>query len=191
MRLLLHTCCGPCALYPLEAVLEAGHEVTMLYLNPNIQPKSEWQRRLDNVKIVADHYNLPLLVDDIYMEDEYVRRAKHEDRCLFCYGFRLEKVFERALADGFEAFSTTLLVSPYQNREAIIERGRALETNTLTFLPDDWRSGYRKGQEAAKTLGLYRQRYCGCLPSIEQSRFKDEIKARHQAEASLDQADRP
>ena len=189
MKLLLHTCCGPCALYPLESVIEAGHDVTMLYLNPNIQPKSEWQKRFDNVKLVADHFKIPLMVDKIYLEDEYVKRAQDENRCLYCYDLRLEKVFAHALASGFEAFSTTLLVSPYQNREQIVERGKALETDSMRFLADDWRPGYRKGQEQAKALGLYRQRYCGCLPSIEQSRFKEEIRARHAAEASQDRVD--
>lgn len=177
MKLLLHACCGPCVLYPLDQLLADNHEVTLFYLNPNIQPLAEWQRRLDNLEIVARHYDLPLIVDELYLEDEYVKRANDKARCLFCYDLRLELVQKRALSESFEAFSTSLLVSPYQNREAIVERGKALETESLLFLDDDWRTGYRQGQKKAKDLGLYRQRYCGCLPSIEQSRFKDEIKA--------------
>ena len=191
MKLLLHACCGPCALYPLDRLLDAGHEVTLFYLNPNIQPLSEWQRRLDGVQTVAAKMNVPLFADDLYLEREYVRRAADPNRCLYFYDLRLSQVQRRAAADDFEAFSTTLLVSPYQNRDAIVTRGTALAGDQLLFLADDWRSGYRQGQQAARDMGLYRQKYCGCLPSIEASRFKDEIRARHLAEAKQGPAEPP
>lgn len=191
MKLLLHACCGPCAIYPLASVLEAGHDVTLFYINPNIQPRSEWQRRLENTQIVAANMDVPLLIDSLYLEDEYMRRENDPNRCLYCYDTRLGKVSARALADGFEAFSTTLLVSPYQNRDAIVARGQMLATDALIFLGDDWRPGYREGQARAREMGLYRQQYCGCLPSIELSSFRDKIKAMHQAEVKPDQAAQP
>ena len=44
-RLLLQSCCGPCSSYVLE-YLTRYFRVTVLYYNPNIQPRSEYDRRL-------------------------------------------------------------------------------------------------------------------------------------------------
>lgn len=183
MKLLLHACCGPCAIYPIEAALDAGHEITLFYVNPNIQPQLEWARRLENLQTVALKYDLPLIVDPLYLEEAWLKRASDPERCHFCYQTRLGLVREKALLEGFEAFSTTLLVSPYQNRETIVHVGKSLERDDLVFLDADWRDGYRAGQQKARDMGLYRQKYCGCIPSIDESSFAAKIKKQHELAA--------
>jgi len=77
---------------------------------------------------------------------------------------------------GIEAFSTTLLVSPYQNHEAIIaSAAKASRETGVDFVCRDFRPGYREGQNMAKNDELYRQKYCGCIFSLEESAFRDKI----------------
>ncbi len=93
-----------------------------------------------------------------------------EHRCTnYCYRVRLEQTAKYAKEHGYDHITTTLLVSPYQNHEAIIETGKEIANYYgLTFLDRDFRVGFRKGQEKAKELGLYRQKYCGCIFSAEE-----------------------
>ena len=181
-KVLLHVCCGPCAMWPLKELLEEGLDVSLLFYNPNIHPNVEWQRRLENTVKVARHYDLPLLVRGCSLAEEWIRRA--EDglaRCRYCYEMRLSCVAEEAVKGGFDAITTTLLVSPYQDRDLILQEGqRAVQDRDLAFLPYDWRDGFRQGQTMARTLGLYRQKYCGCLVSLEESDFREKISREHE-----------
>lgn len=187
-KLLLHICCGPCAMWPLERLLEEGVDVTLLFYNPNIQPGVEWERRHENAVKVADHYRLPLVARGCSLAEEWLRRADEgANRCRYCYQMRLACVAQEAEEGGFDAISTTLLVSPYQDRQMILEAGeRAVQGKAVSFIPYDWRDGYRKGQAMARDLGLYRQKYCGCLVSLEESRFVDAIKEEHKRLALRD-----
>jgi predicted adenine nucleotide alpha hydrolase (AANH) superfamily ATPase len=184
MNLLLHTCCGPCALYPLKMLLKEDITPTLLYCNPNIHPLSEWELRLENLQIVADRFSLNLIVDPGYDPAFYLDMKADPERCSRCYDLRLKKTAALAAKQGFHAFSTTLFVSPYQNREKLLASGRKFELETLMFYSPDWRAGYREGQELAKQLGLYRQRYCGCHPSLGESKFAEKIRAEQAARAS-------
>jgi hypothetical protein len=95
-----------------------------------------------------------------------------------CYDLRMQKVAEEAKANGISAFSTTLLVSIYQNHEEVAEAAeRAADRVGVSFVYRDFRDGYRKGQDMAKEDGLYRQKYCGCILSLEESKFRDKIYA--------------
>lgn len=187
-KLLLHICCGPCALWPLEDLLEKGLELSLLYFNPNIQPQYEWERRLENAKIVADRYGLPLLVQDQSRPDLWSDfQAGDSSRCGFCYQLRLSRTAEIARREGFDAISTSLLVSPYQKRELILKQGqRSVEGGDLAFMAFDWRDHYRKGQAMARDLGLYRQKYCGCLLSLDESAYAETIRQEHQRLKSQD-----
>lgn len=176
-KLLLHACCGPCAVWPLEVLLEEGVQVSLLFYNPNIHPGVEWQRRLENTMKVAEHYGVPLLIRGCSLAGEWIRRADEgEERCRYCYEIRLTCVAKEAVENGFDAISSTLLVSPYQKRDMILEEGRkAAEEKGLTFIPYDWREGFRRGQAKARELGLYRQKYCGCLVSLAESSWQESI----------------
>ncbi len=180
MKLLLHCCCGPCAMYPLsELVLDENIETEMFWYNPNIHPEFEWNRRLDNLKIVSKFYNLNLNIADGYMED-FWRSGSYNDeynsRCEMCYDVRLDNVAKEARDKGFDAFSTTLLVSPYQNHEIISETALKKEKKYgVKFYYRDFRPGFRLGQNMARDIGLYRQKYCGCCFSLDESDFKEKI----------------
>lgn len=178
-QILLHACCGPCAEWPVSELLAEEYQITLFYHNPNIHPRFEHQRRLQNLKIVAEQWQLPLLVSDEYREELWTNGSYLEsdkDRCLMCYRIRMDKTAEEAQRLGFPYFSTTLLVSPYQRHEAIIEAGNsAAEKYGVTFLYRDFRPGFRLGQQMARDHGLYRQKYCGCILSLQESSFRDKI----------------
>jgi len=175
--LLLHTCCGPCLEYPARQLLAEGKRFIVYFYNPNIQPAVENQRRLSNMIALTEKLGLGYIADDTCEPDEWLNwDASAESRCHMCYRRRLEATARMAKKLGIPAFSTTLLVSLWQDQAAILEIGQAIaESAGLEFVGRDFREGYREGQRLARQDGLYRQRYCGCLPSLEQSDFKDQI----------------
>ncbi len=177
--ILLHACCGPCAEWPLQVLSEEGLPVTVFFYNPNIHPNFEWQRRKDNLEVLTAKRGIDLIVNDEYDEDfwtgkDYLR--SYESRCHMCYYIRMKKVARIAKDGGFSAFTTTLLVSIYQQHDLIIDAAqRASAEVGIPFLYRDFRDGFRKGQQMAREDGLYRQKYCGCILSLDESAYKDQI----------------
>lgn len=173
MRILLHLCCGPCAVYPLMRLREQGHEVTGFFFNPNIHPYKEFRRRIDAVRQLADATGLAMDIDANYGLTEYLRRVvfHEQQRCPICYAMRLTRAAEVAAAGGFEALTTTLLYSKYQNHQLINEQGaRLAAAHGLAWHYEDFRVGWQQGIDQSVELGLYRQPYCGCIYS-EQERY--------------------
>lgn len=173
MNMLLHACCGPCATYSTLSFAEEGIRPTLYYSNPNIHPYKEWKLRRDNLVKLAEERNIPLWVDDDYELEPFLQQALAlgADRCLHCYRIRLEKAAQKANEEGFTAFSTTLLISPYQRHEDIKIIGTELaEKYGIQFLYRDLRPGFRESQQMARDLELYRQGYCGCILS-ERDRY--------------------
>lgn len=177
--LLLHVCCGPCAEWPVKVFQEEGYSFAAFFSNPNIHPQFEHKRRRDNAEALMRLRGIPFLEDDSYMEDAWLTKAwegQYPSRCGMCYDIRMRRAALEAQKLGFSAFSTTLLVSPYQNHEAIIAAAnKAAEETGVAFLYRDFRPGFREGQSMAKNDGLYRQKYCGCIFSLEESSFRDKI----------------
>lgn len=179
MELLLHTCCGPCATYSTDFLREQGYNLSMYYYNPNIHPYKEWERRKESLERFASQKKLPLILEDEYELSAFLQQtvAREQERCGFCYRMRLEKTARKAQALGIPAFGTTLLISPYQNRELICEIGRELAaTYNLSFCDLDLRPGFRRSQQLAKEYGLYRQGYCGCIFSERDRYYKPKRK---------------
>ncbi len=148
----------------------------LFFANPNIHPSREYEARLDGLNAVADLRGLPLQAEPSYEPQEFFRLVNmHEDdRCRRCYQLRLEKTARKAVETGLIHFSTTLLISPYQNRELLLETGRDLAREYgLEFVEADWRPGFRQSQAQARAMGLYRQQYCGCLYSERDRYYKD------------------
>lgn len=176
--ILIHACCGPCLEWPAHELLAEGQRLQVYFYNPNIQPAVENQRRLANLQILADKLGLTVLADSACEPDIWLNWPQEgESRCRMCYRRRLSATAFLARDLGIPAFTTTLLVSPWQDHEAIIEAGRAAAAAAgVEFIDRDFRDGYKEGQRLAREDGLYRQRYCGCLPSLEQSDFKDKIR---------------
>jgi hypothetical protein len=173
MKLLLHVCCANCAIYPSQKLKKGGEKVVGYFFNPNIHPYQEYQKRLDTLKQYAGQSGLEVLYRDEYLLEEFLRNVAREPegRCRFCYANRLESAAREAKKEGFDAFSTTLLYSIYQKHEIIRELGeRIAESADVPFYYEDFRPGWKEGVEASKAMGLYRQKYCGCVYS-EKERF--------------------
>jgi predicted adenine nucleotide alpha hydrolase (AANH) superfamily ATPase len=164
----MHVCCGPCALYPLEVLRDEGHEVHGYFFNPNIHPFSEYSRRRDTLKAYAETEAWPVIYAREYPVEEYFRLVAYREteRCRFCYLLRLKRAAGVAKRGGFDAFTTTLLVSPFQKHETIREVGEAVAGKYgIGFFYRDFRKGFKEGVKRSKELGMYRQQYCGCVYS--------------------------
>jgi len=178
MKILLHTCCGPCTVYPLKKLRQDSHRVHGYFSNPNIHPFTEWQKRKDTLLQYARDNDLPVIVDDNYDLEGYLREVVHREtvRCRYCYTMRLRQAARVAKRGKFDAFSTTLLVSPFQKHDLIAELGRAIgEEQGIPFYYEDFRPGYREATEISRSLGMYRQQYCGCIYS-EKERYYSKAK---------------
>ena len=176
MRILLHSCCAPCLVHPLDDLTSQGHQVTALFFNPNIQPYSEFLRRLDAFTVYTRGNNVPVLEDDTQMEmEEWLRQIvfRESQRCRICFTIRIERSAQLALRHGFDAFSTTLLYSRFQKHELLKSTCEAVsERFGIRFLYADWRKGWKEGVKKYRALGLYRQKYCGCVYSEKERAAK-------------------
>lgn len=178
MRILLHICCGPCALYPLQQLSRQGHEVSGLFYNPNIHPYQEFRRRIDAVRQVSAEMGCAVEIDQEYGLTAFLRQVVflEQERCPRCYEMRLRRTAEAAALQKFEAFSTTLLYSKYQNHRQIIGRCEQLAGEfNIAFYYEDFRAGWQQGIDESLRLGLYRQPYCGCIYS-EQERYDKQFR---------------
>ncbi|MFH1647086.1 MAG: epoxyqueuosine reductase QueH [Chloroflexota bacterium] len=167
-KLLVHVCCPHCAAFTVEHWRRQSYDVSGLWYNPNIHPFTEHQRRLESMASLARELDLPLTVTDGYDMAAYFRRvAGHEDeRCRHCFDLRLGKTAETAREQGFDAFTTTLLISPHQKHDLIKEIGDGIAAQQgVAFLYADLRKRYSDSRHITKPLDLYRQQYCGCLYS--------------------------
>lgn len=179
MKLLLHTCCAPCSVYPVKTLRKEGIEPTLFWYNPNIHPMNEYILRRDCLVERAKSENLKLIIEDEYGLDDFicnVNKSTLNDlskRCeTYCYPLRFRKVFEYAKANGFDTVSTTLLYSIYQKHDYIAKLMEELSKEYgINFLYRDFREGWREGQDEARAAGLYMQKYCGCVYSEEESTF--------------------
>jgi len=168
MKILMHICCANCAIYPLKSLQEDGHTLTCFWFNPNIHPHIEYEHRLNAVKKLQGLWNLKVEYFDYYGLREYLRNVAQNEakRCEYCYTVRLKETARMAKEINADAFTTTLLISPYQKFDMIVEIGRALEDKySVKFYVDDLRKGFYEGKRIAKALGLYQQKYCGCVYS--------------------------
>lgn len=172
-RLLLHACCAPCSSSVIES-LKPYFDVTVFFYNPNIQPSAEYRFRLEEEERLMEVWGIPVLSEeaDPTVFFEAVRGHENDreggERCNLCFRLRLSRTAERAKADGFDYFCTTLSVSPLKNAAAINEIGLELERAFgIKWLPSDFKKkgGYLRSVELSAEYGLYRQNYCGCLYS--------------------------
>lgn len=178
--LLLHVCCGPCALHPVRVLQARGVAVTGFFFNPNIQPLQEYLRRRAAMAQAAEALALPMRWEDAAHPSRFLLALAGEhgpERCLTCYRLRLERLAQAAREGGHAAISTTLLYSRYQRHQDIRDMGQAIAAaHGLAFLYEDFRAGWQAGVDASRELGLYRQPYCGCVFS-EYERYEKQYRA--------------
>ncbi|MBU1094191.1 MAG: epoxyqueuosine reductase QueH [Firmicutes bacterium] len=179
MKVLMHMCCAPCSVYPVQVMKEKGIEIEGLFFNPNIHPIEEFEKRKENVEKLADieDFFVHYLTD--FQEEKWQQiEASDQQRCKMCYEMRLKRTFEYGKEHGFDAVTTSLLASPYQKHELIANIGNEYsKLYDLPFYYEDFRVGYREGIKEAKELDIYCQRYCGCILSLKEriNELKQEI----------------
>lgn len=183
-RLLLHSCCAPCSSYTLE-YLSQYFDITVLYYNPNISPRSEFDKRaVEQARLIAElpaQHKVKLVVSDYdYTEFLDIARGYEScqeggERCFRCYRMRLEKTAEKAKTEGFDYFCTTLSISPLKDSQIINKIGyETAEKYGVKWLPSDFKKkeGYKRSIELSREYNLYRQNFCGCAYSKKEA--KDE-----------------
>ena len=177
-KILLHVCCAPCAVYPTDFLLVRKYDITLFFYNPNIHPFQEFQKRKKSVEIFAESHNLPVHIDGQYRLIEFMRAIvfRENSRCSVCQQMRIRETALFAKNNGFDAFSTSLLYSKYQNhyeiRQQCLDYSKTLGIN---FFYHDFREGWKTGIESSISQGLYRQSYCGCIYS-EQDRYDKSLR---------------
>jgi len=175
-KILIHTCCGPCTIYPLQQLRAQNWAVHGFFYNPNIQPYQELQRRLEALQVVAQKEDLKLIIRPDYELEAFVRQTAYREsrRCIYCYSVRLEAAARLAKKSRFDAFTTTLLYSKRQKHELIRTIAEeAARRSGIQFHYQDFREGWKEAQRKAKDLGIYRQQYCGCIYSEKERFCKD------------------
>ena len=175
MKTLLHICCAPCANQCIDVLRGDGFEVTGLWYNPNIHPFTEYRARRNCLREYAASIELPVIERNDYGLRPFVRTVAEdiEHRCVKCYEMRLFEAARQAKEGGFDSFTSSLFISPYQQHELMREVAeRAAAEYGVEFLYRDFRPWFRAGQERARELGFYMQKYCGCVFSEEERYLK-------------------
>lgn len=171
MRVLLHSCCAPCTTFPLAFLRSVGHSVDGLFLNPNIHPQEELEKRWQTLRDFAEVEKMSLRRVDFGHEEwrsAVLGDLRKPGRCLRCYRLRLDETARIAEEEGYDCFTTSLLLSIYQDHMGIVlEARRAAAKHSVEFLYHDFRTGYRRSREMARGRHLYMQKYCGCEFSLE------------------------
>lgn len=173
MKLLLHICCAPDATHPIQ-ILNDEYELGAFFYNPNIHPKEEHEKRLEDMRALGKKWGIALYEGE-YDKDRWLSLTEgYEDepeggkRCEICYAIRLEKTAKKARAEGYDMFGAVLTISPHKDARKINEMGRKIgEKYGVPFFESNFkkRDGFKKSVELGKELGLYRQNYCGCIYS--------------------------
>lgn len=175
--LLLHSCCAPCSSYVLE-YLTNYFQITILFYNPNISPKEEYLKRLNELKKLVKelpHSNKIEIIEGRYDNKEFFDIAKGlenvpegGERCFKCYNLRMEEAAKYAKENHFDFFTTTLSISPHKNANKLNEIGEKLQNKyQIKYLYADFKKkgGYQRSIELSKKYDLYRQDFCGCVYS--------------------------
>lgn len=169
-KILLHTCCAPCAAGSWERLREQGYMVTFLYSNSNIYPRAEYDIRLENIRKFADAIGIELLCDT-YDHDSWLKRVQRLEqepekgrRCAVCFEFNLERAAFFAEKEQIGSFATTLTVSPHKESRMIFDAGERFSR----YLAFDFKKkgGHIRSSILCREYGLYRQSYCGCEFSL-------------------------
>ena len=176
-RVLLHTCCAPCSLSCIDPLRAEGIEPVAFWYNPNIHPWKEYEARRDCLLTYAPTIEMQVIVDEDYGLRTFVEHVASDidHRCTYCYQHRLEETARYAAEHGYGAFTSTLLASLYQDHDGIKAAAEKYARQYgVEFLYRDFRSNFRAGNQRARELGFYMQKYCGCVFS-EQDRYQKQI----------------
>ena len=175
--LLLHICCAPCGAGCVKRpeLVSPQRKVELFFSNSNLDTAEEFEKRLAEVRKLAEFYHLKLTVDP-YDHAAWLaavagleNEAEGGARCRKCFEYNLARA---AAAAGNGAFATTLTVSPRKSSKVLFEVGGQWEN----FEKIDYKkqNGYLTGRNFALEQGYYRQNYCGCEFSRRQRETQEE-----------------
>lgn len=193
-RVLLHSCCGPCSSAVLEYITQY-FDVTLLWYNPNLYPKEEFDRRFKTQVELIEKMSLADKVDILaepWKSEDYYRRVKGLEnepeggkRCAECFRLRLLETARLAKHYGYDYFCTTLTLSRHKDAVLINTIGEEIAGAVgVSWLPSDFkkRNGENRSIELSEQYGLYRQLYCGCEFSLRKREETAKAPEKQQAE---------
>lgn len=177
MKILLDVCCAPCAIPAIEKLEKdfPGADIILYSNNSNIHPKEEYEKRVENIGRIAEHYKKEFIVDKYNPAEwkKFVKGLETEKeggrRCEKCYEFRLKKAAKFAAENDFDAFASTLTTGPPKKASIINKIGNEIsKACKIKFIEEDFKknNGSLRSTLVSKELGLYRQDYCGCEYSL-------------------------
>ena len=136
-------------------------------------PLKEYEARRDCLLAHAPTIEMQVIVDEDYGLRTFrsTSQATLTTAVPYCYQHRLEETAWYA-AEHYEAFTSTLLASLYQDHDGIKAAAEKYARQYgVEFLYRDFRPNFRAGESAGQRTWLYMQKYCGCVFS-EQDRYQ-------------------
>ncbi len=173
MKVLLHICCAPCAIYPVKVLRAKDFDIVGFFYKHNIHPYLECVKRQETLQSYAEKIDLNVIFQKGYDLEGFLRNVAFREsvRCSYCYHERLSCTALTAKRGKFDYFTSTLLYSKFQNHDMLKSMGEAIGKSAgIPFYYADFRVGWNEGVETSKELNLYRQQYCGCIYS-EKERY--------------------
>jgi len=182
-KILVHSCCGPCSTYVYKTLLDNDFNITGYFYNPNIHGVKEYRRRLKSMKkwagiikkrIIIPKYDVKDYFEAILNYEHLHHRTIEHDkkrRCAVCFSLRLKATAIEAKKKKQDFFTTTLLVSPYQDQSLLWQIGSDIGSEVgIDFYFRDFRKGYLASRHLARANKLFEQNYCGCIYSLDEKR---------------------
>lgn len=179
-KLLLHACCAPCAIYPIDQ-LAKEYELAIFFYDPNIHPRKEYIQRRNELKSFAKNIDI-IFEEGDYDTSEWFEKIKGLEkepergkRCDVCFDIRLSKTAAKAKAEKYDAWATVLTISPHKDAAKINMIGQRLSDQfSIPFLTHDWKKkdGFKISTQMSKEQNFYRQDYCGCVYSKQEREEK-------------------
>ena len=193
-KLLLHSCCAPCAGEIMEALAASDIDTTIYFYNPNIHPKDEYELRKDENIRFAEKLGMPI-IDADYDRDEWFERTKGQEnepergeRCSTCFDMRFQKTAKFASENDFDIISSTLGISRWKDMNQINESGaKSSAPHKTPYWDFNWRKqgGSSRMLELSKKENFYQQEYCGCVYSLRDTNNWRIAKGRNKIERGV------
>lgn len=177
----LHSCCGPCSTYPLK-FLYKYFKIKILYINSNIYPKEEYQRRLEEQIKFVEMFNKDYDADVEVITFDYDNESYNKlleafkdeveggKRCFLCYRLRMNLACKYCVEKGYDYFTTVMSISSRKNALELNKIGEELESKyPIKYFYSDFKKhkGMDQSIEMRKHYNLYSQSYCGCIYSYK------------------------
>jgi len=175
LKILLHICCAPCSISPVQFLREQGLDVMGFFFRHNIHPYTECLKRQEALEYYAKKIDFRVIYQEGYDLEGFIRNVvfRESNRCSYCYHERLRATALVAKHGKFDYFTSTLLYSKFQKHDTIKSMGESIASSVgVPFYYHDFRAGWKDGIKESKRIELYRQQYCGCIYSEKERYYK-------------------